>query len=84
MTDLEFEVLDELYFVISFSDLLTATSLEEKRLVETLSSLYDKSWIRVLVDQERDEEPNLVNLNANANKYFYLASKRGLFAHNSN
>lgn len=79
MEEAEFEVLDELYFVISYSDLLNSVDLEEDVLQRVLLQLLDKEWIRVYRNEEEVEKPDLKN---NFKSYFYLASKKGLFAHN--
>jgi hypothetical protein len=83
MTDKEFDVLDELYFIQSFGDLLLAIGLEDEILVQTLISLFDKGWIRVYHDVDLEVPPKEVNLQEHAIKYFYLASKEGLLAHNT-
>ncbi len=83
MTDEEFEVLDELYFVQSFKDLVDLTSRESGKLRDILSQLHQKGWIRIL-DGVDDEVPkDRVDLINHFEDYFYLASKEGLMAHNT-
>ena len=83
MTELEFDVLDELYFVLSYSQLAEACQLDDSDLVATLEILYQKGWLKVLqtVDEEAREPLELTRL---YHSYYYLASKKGLHAHNSN
>lgn len=83
MSDLEFDVLDELYFVQPFSYLQDELELDEEDLKQTLKLLLSKSWIKcfknttdeVLTIEELDFENQY-------KKYYYLASKKGLLAHN--
>lgn len=81
MKETEFEVLDELYFVISFEELLSAVELDEEELLEVLIELARKEWIRIY--DSSDNELDKYNLRESYHSYFYLASKKGLFAHNS-
>lgn len=84
MTENEFDVLDELYFVISYDDLRSSVELSEHELIMTLESLWKNGWLRVLANTELDEDESKVNIASKYRSYFYLASKKGLFAHNSN
>jgi hypothetical protein len=85
MTDLEFDVLDELYFVQPFADLQQSldSELDLKVLVQTLYDLEQKGWVKCL-HPNRDEpiaaeELDIINQYA---QYCYLATKAGLMAHN--
>lgn len=83
MSDSEFDVLDELYFVQSFDNLQGLCDLDTDELVKTLSSLFEKKWIKVLKTVDEEEIPDKVLLKTEYRKYFYLATKKGLLAHNS-
>ncbi len=82
MSDEEFEVIDELYFVTSYQDLKSTTDYSDNSLKSILVGLIEKGWIKVYksVDVEIDlgqvEQHDLVTC-------FFLASKKGLFEHNS-
>ncbi len=82
MTDTEFELIDELYFVISFQDLCQEVELEKTELIDILLDLYRKTWIRVFDDPDGQADADLVNEETIVNSYL-LASKSGLKAHNS-
>ncbi len=84
MTDEEFDVLDELYFVISYNDLVRALVIDETKLVEVLNSLHQRDFIKVLSNADDEVDDNDVDLAQKANTYFYLITKKGLLAHNSN
>jgi hypothetical protein len=82
MTDLEYDVLDELYFVIHFEDLLKQTQLDETILKKTLQSLCEKNWVRCFVDLAEEVPAHWSKIEAQCDQYFYLATKEGLMAHN--
>lgn len=83
MTDLEYDVIDELYFVTEFLELAQKLSLSREALGSVLRVLVEKGWVKCLrgVSEEIsfDEEDFLQNFS----NYFYLATKAGLLAHNS-
>lgn len=82
MTDTEFVVLDELYFVQSFAELQQETALEAAVLGKVLSGMHRKGWINFMKNRsgEQQEEKDFP---VNYEQYFFLASKAGLLAHNS-
>ncbi|MCR9252550.1 MAG: transporter [bacterium] len=84
MSDLEYDVLDELYFVVSFDDLMEKTDLEDHELKKVLNKLLQKSWIKCLSSATDDVPEDDLNFDRDARRYFYLATKAGLMAHNSN
>lgn len=81
MTDDEFDLLDELYFVHPYQYLKETLGWEDELLKSTLESLYQKSFIKCLAapDEEIFEVKNLKN---EAEQMFFLATKKGLMAHN--
>lgn len=84
MTDLEFDVLDELYFVQSFDYLHKTLNINDLEIKNILKALLSKGWIKCFY-QDRDEvviETELDFENKYA-QYAYLATKEGLLAHNS-
>lgn len=83
MTDLEFDLIDNLYFVQRFEALCKAVEIEEEELKNILFLMVEKEWIKVM-DMNTDEE--IVDSEVwtkNYSNYFYLATKKGLFAHNT-
>ena len=83
MDDLKFEILDELYFVISFSDLQNTLGMEATLLKRELGELVAKKWVKCFssVSDELPEEE--IDYERNYQNYHYLASKEGLIEHNS-
>lgn len=83
MTDSEFDVLDELYFVISFKELLQYVSMTEWELKEVLHCMLQKKWIKCLSSPDYELSGNELDFENYYNTYYYLATKAGLLAHNT-
>ena len=83
MSDLEFDVMDELYFIQSFEGLMEATGLEDKELRPVLEKLLSKGWIRCFRSAADEVPGEDIDLQTEYMQYLYLASKSGLMAHNS-
>jgi len=82
MSDVEFDVLDELYFVISFEALADSTQLHPEKLKEVLALLHEKGWLKVYKSASEELPDGFLNLKENAQELLFLASKAGLLAHN--
>ncbi|MCC5927853.1 MAG: hypothetical protein JJU28_01280 [Cyclobacteriaceae bacterium] len=83
MNDLEFDVLDELYFIQSFQYLKNVLNLEDQSLKETLLALLTKGWIKCYkTNQDEIYNPHELFDNEYQN-FYYLATKSGLLAHNT-
>lgn len=83
MNKKEFEVLDELYFLVSFDDLQEALNYDRSELRDILKSLVRKKWVKCYKTVNEDIEWDQVDFENLFDKYHYLASKEGLIAHNS-
>lgn len=83
MSENEFDVLDELYFVQPYNYLDENCGLSENELVETLSELFQKRWIKILKNVDEEEEIDRVDIKNKFRSYFYLATKKGLLKHNT-
>jgi hypothetical protein len=83
MNDLENDLLDEIYFVQSYKDLAANLGWNDDAILETLVSLYAKQWIRCYKTPTEEILSEEIDLESDYKKYYYLASKKGLFAHNS-
>ena len=83
MTDQEYEIMDELYFVISFRELMEKLLLEEVELKVSLSALLEKQYIKCFNNVSDEIPPEHIDFENNYRNYHYLASKEGLFAHNT-
>lgn len=83
MEDANYQVLAELYFVTSYEELRTALAMDDDILLKCLSELLEKGWIRCYHGVDNELIGDEVDLPNSYRKYHYLASKEGLFAHNS-
>ena len=84
MTENEFDVLDELYFVTSYSDLRSTLSMDEAALYAALTGLLAKGYIKILYP-DPDSEYNFseTEFSLNHRDCFFLATKAGLVEHTS-
>ncbi len=80
MSDEEFDVLDELYFVQTYTFLRETLAWEDKRLLDTLTSLVEKGWVKCFTEPDQ-ECFEAVNLQVVGKELLYLATKKGLMAH---
>lgn len=84
MTENEFDVLDELYFVTSYPDLKSTLSLTDEELCAALQALIKRGYIKILYpDQDTEHEYEEKSFGQHCHDYFYLATKAGLVVHNS-
>ena len=83
MSEIEFEVLDELYFVKSLEELQKSLHLSSEVLINTLISLRNKNWVRIL--DQQNIETTIISNDFSFNSllsYKFVATKQGLLAHN--
>ena len=84
MTDLAFEILDELYFVTGFGELANRCDLAEELLCKELAEMITKGLVKCFYpDPDSEIGFNAADFQENCRKYYYLATKAGLLAHNS-
>lgn len=83
MSDKEFQVLDELYFIQSFQELLVLTDLNEDELKTILEDMLAKGWVKSMKSREGEEPASEEDYLTHYASYHYLATKAGLLAHNS-
>ncbi len=84
MSEAEFNVLDELYFVTSFSRLSAALETDDETLKKTLAALLKKGWVECYEHPGDGSPVQPADFEKEYAKYYYLATKAGLLAHNSN
>ncbi|ANQ49209.1 hypothetical protein KMW28_07025 [Flammeovirga yaeyamensis] len=83
MTEKEYELIDELYFVTAFDDLQNELNWTAEDLVNVLRSCIESDWIRCYSAPDIELELSEVNIDDNFKDYLYLASKKGLLKHNT-
>lgn len=82
MNESEFDLLDELYFVQEYSYLKDALGWEDYPLMQTLATLYEKGMIKCLSAPD-DERFDQVDIFKEGKGLYFLATKKGLMAHNT-
>jgi len=83
MSNDEYELLDQLYFVVSFSEFQDIVGLEEQILIDTLWAMLTKGWIKCFKNPDIEIDPGEEDFRTNYGNYQYLASKQGLLVHNT-
>lgn len=83
MTDLEYDVIDELYFVTAYPELAQKFSIGQEQLQAILKNLVLKGWVKCLKTVSEELIFNEKEFDKRFLDYFYLATKAGLLAHNS-
>jgi hypothetical protein len=84
VTDQEFDILDELYFVISFQELTRNLSWPAADVLPVLKDLIAKEMVKCIDPQSEEEmELSLTDLDKQYQKILFLATKKGLMEHNS-
>lgn len=85
MTHKEFDILDELYFVTSFTSLKSSLDWPCRDLIIELRQLIAKEWVKCIdpdTDQEITGQPQ-EELEKQYETILFLATKKGLMEHNS-
>lgn len=82
MTDNEFALLDELYFISNSEMLIASTKLNIDEIKLIMCTLLQKGFIKILYQNE-EIEISEEKLLSNFETYQYIASKKGLLAHNT-
>jgi hypothetical protein len=83
LTNEEFDLLDNLYFVISFEEVQTELEWEEIVLKNKLFELIQKGWVKCFKKGSDDLIEGISDFESQYKNYNYLATKEGLLAHNS-
>ncbi|WP_420580673.1 hypothetical protein [Reichenbachiella sp.] len=83
MSDLEFDILDELYFLIHYNDLKESLGLSDEDLKPILAKMVRKNWLRCYDEPDVELDAEGIDIEINFRNYYYLASKEGLKAHTS-
>lgn len=82
MTDQEFDVLDALYFVVPFQEVVEESGLTVAVVKDVLAQLFEKGWIRCYHSPGEEIAEHEADLSSHGMSYYYLATKAGLLAHN--
>ncbi|MCJ8163326.1 hypothetical protein MKJ04_00625 [Pontibacter sp. E15-1] len=84
MSENEFDLLDELYFVTAYPDLKSTLSLSDEELCAALQALIRQGYVRILYpDPDTDYVYDEHAFGQHCQQYYFLATKAGLVVHNS-
>ncbi len=83
LTDQEFDVLDELYFVVHFKELYEKMGWDKQELMQTLIKLIHKDWVKCMDSPDGLSYTGDLNMLQDLDQMFFLATKKGLLKHNS-
>lgn len=84
MTNIEFDILDELYFIQSYDFLVRTLKLNDKLLKKSLRDLIARGWVTCYSSPSEELAFESDEFEKDYCNYHYLATKAGLMAHNSN
>lgn len=84
MTNIEFDILDELYFIQSYDYLVRTLKLNDKLLKKSLRDLIERGWVTCYSSPTEELAFESNEFEKDYWNYHYLATKAGLMAHNSN
>ena len=79
---LEYDILDEIYFVQSFESLRNSLDIDRETLIRMLKSMFLKGWIRCYINPSEEIFQRDIDLDSEYGRYLYIASKAGMLAHN--
>ncbi len=84
MNEVQFDILDKLYFVEPYQTLLSEISVPENILKNELKELIKKGWVQVMkFDEHLQDFVPTPFLNADdLHTCYFLATKQGLLNHN--
>ncbi|MDB5262482.1 MAG: hypothetical protein JWQ14_1763 [Adhaeribacter sp.] len=84
MNDIEYDIIDELYFVTAYPDLAQALNLPEAELHPHLAGLIQQGLVKTFYpDPDTEIAFDEEGFRLNFPSYFFLATKAGLIRHNS-
>jgi hypothetical protein len=85
LDDVEYEILNCLYFVEPFEKLLEELSFPSNIIADVLKTLIQKKLVVAMKwdEQSQDYKRSFIYDSDNMHAYSYLATKEGLLAHNS-
>lgn len=85
LNDVQFDILDALYFVESYAHVLADTDFHPEPVVRAeLKTLIDRGWVQVMYFDEAKGDyarTGIYDLD-NMHELFFLATKEGLLRHN--
>ena len=84
MNNIEFDILDELYFIQSYDHLKITLKFSDELLKQSLRRLIAQGWVTCFSSPTEELAFESDEFEKDYRNYHYLATKAGLLAHNSN
>ncbi|MFK7924940.1 MAG: hypothetical protein AB8H47_23485 [Bacteroidia bacterium] len=84
LTDIQFQILDSLYFVERFEHVLEEAEQPRTIVINELRTMIDRGWIQVMMFNLEEGDFRRTNIfdTDHLEDYSYLATKDGLLKHN--
>ncbi|MEM6629743.1 MAG: hypothetical protein AAF694_08720 [Bacteroidota bacterium] len=84
LTDLQFDILDTLYFVEPFEKIIEEVNTTRPILIDELRTMIDRGWIQVMEFDKGQGDYFRTSIfdTDKLETYFFLATKEGLLKHN--
>lgn len=82
MTDFEFDLLDELYFVKSMQELNSLFKDQTIDISTKLWTMIEKGWVKVMDRVDNELQVTKDEYITNCHSFLFNISKKGLMAHN--
>jgi len=82
LTNNEFDLLDELYFVQNYNELKDALEWNDAQIQSTLKSVSQKGYVKLLSDHDTEYAFSALNEDTPWKQLYFLATKKGLMVHN--
>ncbi|RMG72864.1 MAG: hypothetical protein D6722_04590 [Bacteroidetes bacterium] len=84
LTDLQFQILDSIYFVESFVHIVEEAEAPVPVVIDELRTMIDRGWVQVMQFDEAkgDYVRTAIYDTDQMDQYHYLATKAGLLRHN--
>jgi len=85
LSEIEFQILDAVYFVEPFANIVAECDAPEKIVADVLKQLIHKKYVVAMRFDEKENEyvRSFIYDTDNMHAYAYLATKEGLLAHNT-
>lgn len=84
MTETEYDIIDELYFVTPYQQISQALGLTDAALGQGLRDLVTQGYVKCFYpDPDTEVEFTPARFAQDHQRYYFLATKAGLMAHNS-
>ena len=84
MTETEYDIIDELYFVTPYPQIRAALALTDEELGRSLRDLVARGYLKCFYpDPDTEVEYNEATFDEHYSHYYFLATKAGLMQHHS-